>query len=206
MDLNDELFSPPDLQGLTEYRVLPSNIRLPQGDPDKFSSAGEATGRKIVDCTLDKFDVELSHDEKTVAVGFGKDVWLLDAAELCPRKEHRLPVAVEAVSLRRDGKQFIAGGSADAGMTALIAGGESDQHVHVFDAESGECIETCKGHHVRCRPSRQLFASASACLSAKKSHLFVVPQGPIRCLRYLPDESGCYASGSEDGTVRIWSA
>ena len=52
LDLNDELFSPPDLQGLTEYRVLPSNIRLPQGDPDKFSSAGEATGRKIVDCTL----------------------------------------------------------------------------------------------------------------------------------------------------------
>jgi len=55
-----------------------------------------------------------------------------------------------------------------------FAVGGADFYAHLYDFATGDELEVNKGHH-----------------------------GPIHCIRFAPDGE-TYASGSEDGTIRIW--
>lgn len=84
-----------------------------------------------------------------------------DASTFSIVKQHRVKsFEVEAASYYPERNMVVAGGS--------------DMWVHVYNAETGEELDTGRGHH-----------------------------GPIHCMKFSP-MGDSFVSGSEDGTIRIW--
>ncbi|KAL7524107.1 hypothetical protein ACHAXR_000442, partial [Thalassiosira sp. AJA248-18] len=149
-------------------------------DPSKqlirtLSVDGEAGG--IRDMEL----VTLPSGKTILTVAAGQNVTFFDMSTYSQIHSYKMPIHFReegGASLHPGGKKFIAGGGRRGGSMALgaVKGGElgSDLKVYVFDFDTGKELEAHKGHH-----------------------------GPVRCLRYHPDGKS-YATGSEDGTIRLW--
>ena len=134
-------------------------------------------------------DMELvtlpSTQQTILTVAAGQHVSFYDMSTLQLLHSYAMPIHFReegGASLHPiTGSKFVVGGgrkggSMASGSKADGSGGElgSDLIVYVFDYHTGEMLEKYKGHH-----------------------------GPIRCVRYHPDGKS-YATGSEDGTIRIW--
>eukprot|EP00581_Thalassiosira_minuscula_P008938 CAMPEP_0183707126 /NCGR_PEP_ID=MMETSP0737-20130205/3773_1 /TAXON_ID=385413 /ORGANISM="Thalassiosira miniscula, Strain CCMP1093" /LENGTH=367 /DNA_ID=CAMNT_0025934707 /DNA_START=30 /DNA_END=1133 /DNA_ORIENTATION=- len=121
--------------------------------------------------------------QTVLTVAAGQNVTFFDLTTRRKIHSYKMPIHFGeegGASLHPSGKKFIAGGGRKGGSMALKSsankGSElgSDLKVYVFDFDTGKELECHKGHH-----------------------------GPVRCLRYHPDGKS-YATGSEDGTIRVW--
>ncbi len=144
--------------------------------------------KKIADLGAPVMDLELCDGLGIVTVASGEHVSFYSSNDLTMLKKHAMPVHFRnegGCSLHpTKGDRFIVGGGRHGGSSqgamGVMKGAEvvgdldSDLIVYVYDYETGAQLEANKGHH-----------------------------GPVRCLRYHPDGKS-YATGSEDGTIRIW--
>jgi serine-threonine kinase receptor-associated protein len=147
----------------------------------------------IIDVGKDAvMDLELTNGAlgPTLTVCSGEQVHLVDAVRwTSTKKVIDCPVHFReegGASLRSDGKEIVVGGGRHGGSRQGALGVEkgakkvgdvgSDLCVHVIDVKTGKVSLERKGH----------------C-------------GPVRCVRFHPDaKAGRFATGSEDGTIRLW--
>ena len=106
--------------------------------------------------------IEVTDGGRWIVTADGTSVTFRDGASCNVIKEHVVSdYEVESATFCPERNRFVAAGT--------------DMWVHLHDFETGEEIESGRGHH-----------------------------GPVHCVRFAPG-GGTYASGSEDGTIRIWN-
>lgn len=106
--------------------------------------------------------IEVTDGGRWVVTADGTSVTFRDGASLNVIKEHVVSdYEVETATFCPERERFVVGGT--------------DMWVHLHDFNTGEELESGRGHH-----------------------------GPVHCVRFAPG-GGTYASGSEDGTIRIWN-
>lgn len=98
----------------------------------------------------------------------------------------------------------------------LVAGGNRDGAVFLYDAKTGQLLNSWQGHHgivwsLTFSADGQRLASGDhngeVCVwdvaSRQKVMAVAERSGPVRALRFLSDQS--LAAGADDGTLRIWN-
>mmetsp|Transcript_17363 Transcript_17363/g.43253 ORF Transcript_17363/g.43253 Transcript_17363/m.43253 type:complete len:308 (-) Transcript_17363:81-1004(-) len=137
-------------------RFLPGNELIVAGSSDGKVRMWDRRSGEVVntaDIGASVNAIELSYDGTTLCVCGGKNVAILNSADLSLVQSFQLSIEVEAVSLHPSKETFVAGGS-------------TDFWVRTFNASTGEETECLRGHHgpIHClkySPDGHTFASGS---------------------------------------------
>jgi len=151
--------------GIKQVSYTPDNSKLVSCSDDKTVRLWDTANGNLIlkkDFTENIGGLEVSKDGTLITVAVGRKVVFLKSETLEVEKEVSVPCAVYTASLYQDKNVFVCGGD--------------DLKLYKFDYETGQEIESFKGHF-----------------------------GPVHCVRFSPDGQ-LYASGSEDGTLRLWQS
>ncbi|XP_002732021.1 serine-threonine kinase receptor-associated protein-like [Saccoglossus kowalevskii] len=121
-----------------------------------------ASNREIMKIDLDSsnLNLDINNDGSILVITHGKSISFYKTDSLEKLKSYEAPTPVYSASLHPEKLCFVAGGE--------------DFKIYKFDYETGQELESYKGHF-----------------------------GPVHCVRFSPDGE-LYSSGSEDGTLRLW--
>ncbi|EKX48587.1 hypothetical protein GUITHDRAFT_86025 [Guillardia theta CCMP2712] len=168
--------------GVKSALFLPCGTKAISGGEDKTLRVWDLksnTQIKTVEVQKEITSMQLSYDGEIVTVTAGTQVHFWGTKELDMIKSLDCPIVNPTLGGSAKVKD-ITSASLSPDRRRFIAGGPADQAwpdpwVHVFNFENGEEIECNKGHH-----------------------------GHVWDVAFAPDGE-TYASGADDGTIRIWT-
>ncbi|KAM7154761.1 LOW QUALITY PROTEIN: serine-threonine kinase receptor-associated protein-like [Molossus nigricans] len=164
-DLNKPEAEPKEISGHTSgiIKVLwcsEDKQILSADDKSRLWDHSTVTEVKSLSFNMSVSSMEYIPEGEILVITYGRSIAFHSAVSLDPIKSFEAPAPINSASLHPE-KEF------------LVAGGE-DFKLYKYDYNSGEELESYKGHF-----------------------------GPIHCMRFSPDGE-LYASSSEDGTWRLW--
>lgn len=141
--------------------------------------------------------IEVQPDSRFIVTADGREAKFWDGNSLNQLKAFAQPFTVESATFCPEKGRFVIGGE--------------DMWVHLHDYATGEEIECNKGESRAPPPtcacirisSRAVHQCMHGMCSAGRVFAAAGHHGPVHTVRFAPGGES-YASGSEDGTIRIW--